>query len=348
VERPLRKLAFVLDDVRPGGAGLGLLDRFLAGYPRDGAFRRIEGARVSLLAASLPESGAAEVERRTRDFGLERAAAVEETARDADAAVVGRRHGGPAGEDLLQRTLGALPEGAPCFVHGLLAGSTRAADAAFALADARRIPLAAGTSLAVAHRLPEVEVPPGERPEEALIIVQGERPAAEEDGLEGLLPFVERRPGAAPPVRARKLEGEAVWRAGAAGEWSRDLLAAAVSRSNNIQGDPVRDGRTQDVVGLGLLSRLAASPRAWVLEHAGGLRAAILVLDGAIGDVNVAVRTASGRIISTQLYRPPRPVQAELDRLAATVEDFFRSGTPPWPRERTLAAARALELMAEA
>jgi hypothetical protein len=347
MERPLGKLAFVLEEVRSGGPGLGLLDRFLAGYARDGAFRRVEGARVALFPASLAGGGAEEIDRRSRDFGLERAASVEEAASGASAAVVGWRAGAAPGDGLLERTLKALPAGAPCFVQGALAATRESAQAALALAGSRGIPLAAGTSLAVAFRLPEVDVPPGERIEDALIVVQGERPHAEHDALEGLLSFIDRRAGAAPPVRARLLQGDAVWRASAEGAWSRDLLAAAVSRSNNILGDPERDGRTQDVVGLGLLPRLARSPRAWVLEHGDGLRAAILVLDGAAGDVNVAVRVAGGRTISAQLYRPPPPNRAELDRLAAAVEGFLRSGEPPWPRERAVAVVRALALMAE-
>jgi hypothetical protein len=345
MERPIQKLAFVLEEPRPGGPGLGLLDRFLAGYPRDGAFRRIEGARITIFAGS-PGDGGTELDRRAKDFGLERCATLEDAAGGASAAVVSWRDGTAPVDDLLERTLRALPAGAPCFVQGALASSPGAAEAALALADARGIPLAAGTSAAVAFRLPEIDVPPGERLEEALIVVQGERPHAEHDALEGLLPFIDGRRGAAPVSRVRRLEGDAVWRGGEEGAWSRDLLAAAISRSNNIQGDPERDGRTQDVVGLGLVPRLARSPRAWVLEHGDGLRATVLVLDGVVADYDVAFRAAGGRIFSTQLYRPPPPNRSELDRLAAKVEDFFRSGVHPWPRARALEVVRGLALIA--
>jgi hypothetical protein len=345
--RPLRKIAFVLEEFRPGDPGAQLLDRFLGGYPRDGGFRRLEGVRMTLLAgAPVAEGGeGAEVERRMKDFGLARAGSAEEALKDADAAVVGWRAGAVPDDALLERVLRELPAGAPCFVNGALGSSPRAAAAALALADSRGVPLAAGTSLTVAHRLPELVVQAGARLEQALIAVQGEFPQAEHEALEGLLPFIAPRVGAAPPERARRFAGEEVWRAGEEGAWSRELLAAALSRSNNVQGDPEKDGRTQDVFGLGLVPRLAKSPRAWVLDHAGGFRAVILVLDGVIADCNLAVQEAGGRIFSTQLYRPPRPNQAEFHQLAAVVESFFLTGTPPWPRERALAISAALALI---
>ena len=82
------------------------------------------------------------------------------------------------------------------------------------------------------------------------------------------------------------------------GAWSWPLLAAALSRSDTPQGNAVLDGRTEDLVGLGLISKLAQLPRGWLLEHQDGLRSAILVLDGVVADINFAIGIQNGPTIS--------------------------------------------------
>jgi hypothetical protein len=132
------------------------------------------------------------------------------------------------------------------------------------------------------------------------------------------------------------------------GLWSWSLLAAALSRSDNPQGDAAADGRTQDLVGFGLAQRLARQPRCWVLDHRDGLRSAILVLDGVVGDYNFAVQTVGYGIISAQIYRPAPPARHQFSRLAAVVQDFFRTGQPPWGIERSFAVSSLLAEFAKA
>jgi hypothetical protein len=159
---------------------------------------------------------------------------------------------------------------------------------------------------------------------------------------------LERRPGGERGVRrVRYLQGDEFWRAGEKGLWSEPLLAAALSRSNTPQGDPMRDGRTQDLVGLGLVPKLAKAPRGWLLEHHDGLRTALLVLDGVVTDFNFAVRAAGGRIHSAQLFRAPSPGDHQYSRLAAVLDDFFVSGKEPWSVKRNLLVAALLELFAK-
>ena len=47
------------------------------------------------------------------------------------------------------------------------------------------------------------------------------------------------------------IEGDDVWKAGEQGRYSKDLLIAALSRSDTPLGLTVNDGRTQDLVGIG-------------------------------------------------------------------------------------------------
>ncbi|MEQ2007793.1 MAG: hypothetical protein ABMA26_13435, partial [Limisphaerales bacterium] len=189
-----------------------------------------------------------------------------------------------------------------------------------------------------------IDLPPQARVDESLIVVQGASPLAELHALDGLLPVLERRTGGERGVRQVKfLSGRELWRAGDRREWSWPLLSAALSRSDSPQGDAILDGRTQDLVGLGLVPKLATNPRGWLLEHTDGVRTALLVLDGVVADFNFAVRLADGSNLSAQLFRAPVPAQEHYSRLASSMEDFFRTGTPSWPASRSLLTAGLLD-----
>lgn len=352
----MRKIAFLLDEFNVPSPAQQLLDRFLIGYSRDGVFRKIAGAQVS---ACLAVSAEPDLDSRSEEFRLAVPLRAEEAVSGADAVViVSRRPGTLANEAFVKIALDHAPEGAACFVHGVLANSLANARKFAARAASRRIALLAGTSPSVTWRLPPVELPAGTPLMEALIIVQVHRLAiqatppsppatmhgAELQALDGLLPIIERRRGGESGIRSvRFLEGKSFWRAGEKGLWSRSLLAAALSRSHTPQGDAVVDGRTQDLLGLGLLPKLAQNPRGWLVEHRDGMRSAILALDGVVADSNFAVRTQAGEVISAQLFRAPTPAERHFDRLAAVLEDFFRDDRRPWPLERNILIAGLLE-----
>jgi hypothetical protein len=317
------------------------------GYPRDGKFHT--PADVEISAYLLLNSREAGLEERAEDYDLVTRPNAESAVADADAIVIVPRGAGALPNDgLLQVALEHAPEGSACFVHGALASSLEKAHRQVALASSRKISLLAGTPLTVTWRLPEIDLPLGTPLMEALIVVQGRAFGAELNGLEGLLPVIERRRGGESGIRSvRFLEGKEVWRAGEKKLWSWPLLAAAISRSDTPQGDPVKDGRTQDIVGLGLVPRLPSQPRGWLLEHHDGLRSAVLVLDGVVADFNFAVRARDGNIFSAQLFRPPPPAEHHFSRLAAVLEDLFRTGKPPWPVQRNLLIAGLLQTFSQ-
>jgi hypothetical protein len=355
--RTLRKIAFLLEECSKPSPAQQLVDRFLAGYVTDGEFRRspFESASAYVMLSNNPP----DLEQRSKDFKLVVVSRAEQAVEDADAVIIAsRRPGALANERFVQIALERAPEGAACFVHGALANSLGRAQELVALARSRKIALLAGTPLCVTWRLPEVELPPATPLSEALIVVQANPspgqtspPAppsslrgAELHALEGLLPVIERRHGGASGVRSiRFLEGKELWKVGDRGIWSWPLLAAALSRSHSPQGDPVLDGRTQDLAGLGLVPKLARNPRGWLLEHRDGLRSAILVLDGVVADFNFAVKSRDGSIVSAQLFRAPAPAEQHFSRLAAVLEAFFRTGKAPWLIERNLLIAGLLE-----
>ncbi len=340
---PLHKIAFILEEFTVPSPGQQLLDRFLIGYPRDGKLHRLEGCRITAHLASGADD--TKLRRRVTDFGLTRADSIEAAVADADAIVVAWRGvGAVPNEKLLQTVIDKARPEIPCFIHGVLASSLEGARHLLKSAAARWIAVVAGHPLGVTWRLPEIQIPSGTVLKEAVIVVQGPSPAAEYQALEALFPIIEKRAkGESGARRVRSLEGEAVWQAGTKGDWSWPLLAAAISRSDSPLGDPEKDGRTQDIVGLGLVPKLATAPRARCIEHVDGLRSTVLVLNGVTRDTTLAVRAADGRIFSSQLYCPPSPAEHQYSRLAEVVEDYFRFGNPPWRVKRGALIAGLLE-----
>ncbi len=335
--KPLRHLAFVLEDFALQTPAQQLLDRFLFGYRRDDEFHKLDNVRVSAARAGgfpLPPTAAAALQLTDLPTAV----------RDADALILLPRAAAatPAAANLTAALTHAR-RGTPCFVFGALAPDLATARTFTTLAAARQITLAAGTTLPVTWRLPQVDLPANAPVDEALIVVQGASPLAELYALDGLLPVLERRAGGERGVRQVKfLSGRDLWRAADRREWSWPLLSAALSRSDSPQGDALLDGRTQDLVGLGLVPKLATNPRGWLLEHTDGVRAALLCLDGVVTDFNFAVRLRDGSEVSAQLFRAPVPAEEHYSLLAATIETFLRTGESPWPASRALLTAGLL------
>jgi hypothetical protein len=353
----VRKIAFLLEEFTKSSPAQQLLDRFLIGYPRDGAMH--QPARETVSAHLMLNVSDSDFETRHEDFGLTIAPTAEQAVEGADAVViVPRSPGATANQRFLQIALERAPGARACFVHGALANTLERSREFLSLARSRQTVLLAGTPLCVTWHLPAVELRRGTSLVEALIVVQaGALPGqasppapsatlagAELHALEGLLPVIERRAGGESGIRSvRFLEGKELWRAGDKGLWSWPLLTSAISRSHSPQGDALLDGRTQDLVGLGLVPKLARNPRGWLLEHRDGLRTSILVLDGVVADFNFAVRTQDGIVISAQLFRAPPPAEHHVSRLVATMEEFFRNSQLPWPVERNLLITGLLE-----
>ena len=147
----------------------------------------------------------------------------------------------------------------------------------------------AGSSIPVTWRLPTIDLPLGCKIEEALMVGVGGSDPMDFHALEGMQCMVERRRGGETGVKAvQLLEGDAVWKAGEDGRYSKALLKAALSRSDTPLGLTAADGRTQDLVASGQLRELAKKPAAYFIEYRDGLKATMLMLDGALKDFNFA------------------------------------------------------------
>jgi hypothetical protein len=163
--------------------------------------------------------------------------------------------------------------------------------------------------------------------------------------LEAMQCMLERRKGGERGVKSVQLiEGDAVWQAGEQGRWSKDLLRSALSRSDNLKGLTETDGRTQDMVGTGVLPTLVKDPWAYFIEYRDGLKATLLMLTDAVGDFNFAVKLkGQAEIQATQFFLSPDPNVTYSACLASKIERMIETGVAPYAVERTLLVSGILE-----
>jgi hypothetical protein len=218
-------------------------------------------------------------------------------------------------------------------------------------AKAAKIPLMAGSSLPVTWRLPELEVPLGLNWTEAVVASRGEIEIFGFHALESLQCMAERRNRDGRPQGVKAvtcLEGEAVWQAQSKGVWSADLLDAALERSHTLNPGDIRQN-TRDFVPPPNRPSFLATPIAFVIEYVDGFRGAALILNGHVDDTTVAARLNRpvDPVVSTLLYLPAPPGARFFDPLVLRIEDFFRTGRPPYPVERTLLTGGMLDALLE-
>lgn len=237
----------------------------------------------------------------------------------------------------------------PYFNSKQLSFSFVEAQSMVSAASRLKFPLLSGSSLPVTWRLPDVDVPLGAKVDEAVMVGVGSFDGMDFDALDAMQAMLERRAGGETGVKAvQLLQGDDVWAAGKAGRWSKDLLSSALSRSDTPQGLTLLDGRTQDLVATGVLPQLVKDPAAYCIEYNDGTRATLLMLNGAIQDFNISVRTG-GRdgLVSTQFFMPPQPNVRNTACLAAKIEQMLTAGSAPYPIQRTLLTTGILEACAD-
>ncbi|MYB93531.1 hypothetical protein F4054_20865 [Candidatus Poribacteria bacterium] len=203
----------------------------------------------------------------------------------------------------------------------------------------------AGSSLPVTWRLPDVDLPLECEVEEALMVGVGGSDPMDYHAMEAMQCMIERRKGGETGVAAVQLiDGEEVWKAGEDGRWSLELLEAALSRSDTPCGLTDEDGRTQDLIRNGEIYRLVENPSAYFIEYNDGLRATLLMLNGAVRDYCFAAKLKNESVpVSTQFFLTPTPNVTYSACLIAKIEELFETGVAPYPAERTLLVSGTLE-----
>jgi hypothetical protein len=245
----------------------------------------------------------------------------------------------------------------PVFIDKHLSYSRVEAEAMIRAAASQQVPLMAGSSLPVTWRMPSLEIPLGRRFHEVLVASRGDLEIFGFHALETLQCMAERRDRGGKPqgvAAVTCLEGDAVWDAGDKGLWSWDLLSHALGRSHTVNPGDIRQN-TRDFLAPGApkgdIPTRPAQPVAFLVEYVDGLRATAMILNGHVDDTTVAARiddSDGGRsIASTLMYLPAPPGASFFNPLVLRIEDFFRTGKPPYPVQRTQLTGGILDVALE-
>jgi hypothetical protein len=338
-------------------------DRFLVGYPHNGAWHKPDMKVVSLYVDQKPKGD--QSGERAQEFGFKVYPTIAEALRcggdrlAVDAVLIIAEHGDyPQNEkgqilypryEFFKQCVEVFEKdgrAVPVYNDKNLSYSFEKAKWMVEASKRLKFPMLAGSSLPVTWRLPDLELPLECEIESALMAGVGRgSDAMDYHALEAMQCMVERRKGGETGVQAvQMIEGEAVWKAGDEGRWSKQLLTAALSRSDTPLGMSATDGRTQDLVGSGVLPDLVKNPAAYFIEYRDGLRTTLLMLDGAIRDYNFAARLRGKQgLVSNQFFLSPTPNVTYSACLVSKIEEMFETGRAPYPVERTLTVSGILE-----
>jgi hypothetical protein len=224
---------------------------------------------------------------------------------------------------------------APVFCDKHLSYDHQKAAQMVAAAKSMGFGLMAGSSLPVTWRTPQLELPRETPIEEGVVAFGYDRGPAEIylfHALETLQCMLERRTGGETGVKSViALQGDAVWKACDEGRISWPLVVEAIGRSPSANVGPIRENVTK--------------PVAILIEYADGTRGAVLNLIEAVSDFCFAARLKSHAEPASCNFDLPAPPGARFfDPLTWHIEQFFHSGQPPYPVERTLLTSTVLDL----
>jgi hypothetical protein len=194
------------------------------------------------------------------------------------------------------------------------------------------IPMMAGSSVPLAQRRPNLELPAGAAIEEAISIHGGPLESYDFHGLELLQSMVENRKGGETGVsKVEFLDGNAVWRAARAGRWSRDLAEAAMDMElgkNRPSLERIPEGRHHAIL----------------LTYKDGMRATVLKIGYSSMRWNFACRLKGNpKIQATSFYVGPWRNRCLFKALSHAIQHHFIHGRAPYPAERTFMVTGILE-----
>lgn len=334
-----------------------MADRFLVGYPHEGRWHKPDMQIVSLYVDQKPTGDQSQA--RATEFGFKVYPTIAETLRcgtdklAVDAVLIIGEHGDYPKNELGQvlyprheffkqcvEVFDKDGRAVPVYNDKHLSYSFEKAKWMLDQGKRLKFPILAGSSLPVTWRLPDIEIPLGSQIDEALMVGVGGSDPMDYHALEAMQCMIERRKGGETGVKSvQLLEGEAAWNA----PYSKDLLIAALSRSDTPMGLTEKDGRTQNLVASGELRKLVPKPAAYLIEHTDGLKSTLLMLNGAVQDYTFAAKVRGKGTMSTQFLLTPVPNVTYSACLVSKIEEMFATGRAPYPAARTLIVSGMLE-----
>jgi hypothetical protein len=328
-----------------------IVGRFVHGYRKDGFHHQPPFQVVRMYDDQSPPEDLGPGF--CRDHGIELCKTPEEAlggqrGLDVDAVLLIIEHGDYAQNELgqilypryelFQRIVSVFEKSGksvPVFVDKHLSYDHKQAAEMVAAGKRLGFPMMAGSSLPVTWRRPEIEPPLGTRFTEGVVTYGFDRGAQEVyliHALETLQCMLERRAGGETGVKSVQcLKGDAFWRAGDAGRFSWDLAQAALARCPSHNVGPLREN--------------VSNPLAILVDYADGTRGTVMNLIEQVSDFAFAGRVAGVKEpVSSCFYLPAPPGARFFDPLTWNIEQFFLTGRPPYPIERTLLTTTILDL----
>jgi hypothetical protein len=223
----------------------------------------------------------------------------------------------------------------PVFVDKHLSYDHRRAAEMVATSKRLGFPLMAGSSLPVTWRIPELEPPLNTPFEEGVCTFGFDRGSAEVyfiHALEVLQCMLERRKGGETGVKTVvALQGDAVWKAIDSGLISARLVDLAIDRCPSKNVGPLREN--------------VQKPAAILVEYGDGTRGAVLNLIEQTSEFGFG-STIRGQVdpAACCFFLPSPPGARFFDPLTWHIEQFFHTGQPPYPVQRTLLTSTVLDL----
>ena len=352
-----KRMAIVTTEWRYHCHAWHMAERFLVGYPTQGHWHEPKLEVVSAYVDQFPEKDLSR--QRSEEFGFPIYDSVAEALRcggtelAVDAVLLIGEHGDypknefgqtqyPRYELFKQITDVYRADGrsAPVFNDKHLSWKWDWAREMVDLSEELGFALAAGSSLPGTWRMPSIEMPANAPVDEMMSVSIGSMDSYDFHALEAIQCMAERRQGGETGVTAvQGLQGDAVWQAMAAGDWSKggwdaSLFEACLSRSQTLVQPESYSHRypTQEQI-----QEWVKEPVAYRIEYVDGTRATMLLMNGLVGDFTFAARIGGQSApLSTLFYLPPVPNVMYSAELMAKAEATFMTGKSPCPIERTL------------
>ena len=353
------KIAAVVTEYRKYSHAQHIVDRFLYGYGWNGRHHRPEMQVVSMYTDQVPESDLSRD--REREFDqlkifptVAEALTLGGDSLAVDGVLLIGEHGDyPTNQkgqrlypryELFQQIAAVFRDShrsVPVFNDKHLSWNWKWAEEMVATSRELDFPLLAGSSLPVARRLPELEIPREAKVDEAMSVALGSPDSYDFHALEVIQAMVERRSGGETGVVSmHALKGDAVWDAmetGSwdAGGWNPKLFEACLSRSHQLQS--TRDSFSHCFPSIDDLRQKRRNAVAYRFQYADGLKATMLLADGLVNDFTFAAQIHSQpKPVSTLMFLPYYDLQNFFSPQVNHIERLFATGQPSYPIERTL------------
>ena len=363
-DTPRKRMAVITTEWRYGTHAWHMAERFLVGYPHEGAWRRPPFEVVSAYVDQTPEKDLSR--ERSKEFGFTIYPTVAEALRQGgkelavDAVLIIGEHGNyprnPYGQtqypryEFFKQTTDVFRQDGrttPVFNDKHLSWKWEWAKEMVDLSKELGFAFTAGSSLPVTWRMPALDFPYEAKAEELMCVAIGGIDSYDFHALEVLQCMAERRKGGETGVVAvHALKGDAVWKAMEAGDWKSGgwnprLFEACLSRSQTLEQPETFSDRypTPDQT-----RAWVKEPIAYRIEYADGLKSTMLLMNGLVGDFTFAAQLAGEpEPLSTLFYLPPNPNVVYSAALMSKAEETFTTGKSPYPIERTLLTSGLVE-----